>query len=92
MTKIFEKMRKYNMDRDPVFTAIEKLKKPEEIREFFEGYVKDIEEEYLKVSLKKAKTSREVAKTNVMYILGYYGKEKNERWHKALGQGVTGER
>ena len=66
---------------DVVFTAIEQLKDETEIRQFFQEYVKYIEESGLEDS--PIKDPKVVANMNIGYVLGYYEKAAG-LWRKAL--------
>jgi hypothetical protein len=78
--------------RNPVFTAIETLKEPEEIKQFVKEY-----EEYMlthcgrhpdhpedEQDLKTVGHEIEIARSNVGYILGYYSDGTARRWYSAL--------
>jgi hypothetical protein len=78
---LFEQMESFDKKRNPVFTAIEKLKRPEDIQRFVSEY-----EEWLvkngDASIKGRE--RETARSNVGYILGYYSDETMKLWYANL--------
>jgi hypothetical protein len=78
---LFQDMENKAPDRNPVFTAIEELKTPDEIRQFVKEY-----EDYLVANSNEETKGRErqVARSNVGYILGYYSDETQKRWYKEL--------
>jgi hypothetical protein len=78
---LFEQMEAFDKKRNPVFTAIDKLKTPEDIQRFAKEY-----EEYLIANSNeeiKGK-EREVARSNIGYILGYYSDETMKLWYANL--------
>ena len=74
-------MQKFDTERNPVFTAIEKLKTPHDIQRFVKEY-----EDYLLKCGEPSIRGREVdvARSNVGYILGYYGDETRKLWYGCL--------
>ena len=66
---IFEKMESLGPERNPIFTAIEKLETDEDIKQFFSEYVTQ---------------HPDVAAQNVGYILGYYPSAIRTRWMTLL--------
>jgi hypothetical protein len=78
---LFEQMEKKDPKRNPVFTAIDTLKDPEDIKTFVMEY-----EEYLIQNTNDSirGRERETARSNVGYILGYYSKETRAFWYQNL--------
>jgi hypothetical protein len=78
---LFEQMQKVAPKRNPVFTAIEKLKDPTDIKQF----MRDYEEWMLKNGdLSIRGREAEVARSNVGYILGYYDGATAKLWYGCL--------
>jgi hypothetical protein len=78
---LFEDMVNSDPKRNPVFTAIEKLKDPKDIKQFALEY-----EEYM-IENSNDQTrgrEREVARSNIGYILGYYSDDVMKRWYANL--------
>lgn len=78
---LFEQMEAFDKKRNPVFTAIDKLKTPEDIQRFANEY-----EEYLVANSNKEieGKEREVARSNIGYILGYYSDATAKLWYGSL--------
>lgn len=78
---LFEQMEAFDKKRNPVFTAIDKLKSPQDIQRFMREY-----EEYLVEHGDKSikGREREVARSNVGYILGYYDDATMKWWYSSL--------
>jgi hypothetical protein len=80
---IYEQMKEKDPERDPLFTAIEVLKNPDDIRQFFKEY----EEYMIKHSDASIKgREREVARSDVGYVLGYYCDETRKLWYGVLSE------
>jgi len=78
---LFEQMQAFDTKRNPVFTAIDKLKSPQDIQRF----VREYEEWLVKNGDKSVKgREREVARSNVGYILGYYSDATMKLWYSNL--------
>jgi hypothetical protein len=83
------KMLEINPKRDPIFTAIDKLKAKSEIKQFYS----DLIEYYKQLGFDRGnpetfgKSAEELAAYNVGYILGYYSKYTMEIWYKILNIG-----
>ncbi|MFA5103528.1 MAG: hypothetical protein WC525_10315 [Candidatus Thermoplasmatota archaeon] len=78
---LLEDMIQINPERNVVFTAIETLKRPEDIRRFMKEY-EDWMLENGDVSTKGREV--EVARQNVGYILGYFSPEAYKLWYGVL--------
>lgn len=78
---LFEQMKAIDPKRNPVFTAIEKLKDPEEIQRFAKEYG-----EYLVANSNDSIKGKEckVARSNIGYVLGYYSNETMKLWYANL--------
>lgn len=78
---LFEQMQEFDKKRNPVFTAIDKLKRPNDIQRFAKEY-----EEYLIANSNEEikGREREVARSNIGYILGYYSDETMRLWYANL--------
>lgn len=81
MVNIFDEMEKINPERNPVFTAIDRLKKPNDIRQFLKDY-----EAYLIANTNESISGREgeVARSNIGYVLGYYDEPVRKKWYSIL--------
>ena len=78
---LFEQMQEFDKKQNPVFTAIDKLKRPEDIQRFVHEY----EEWMVKNGDESIKgREREVARSNVGYILGYYSDATAKLWYGNL--------
>jgi hypothetical protein len=78
---LFQKVWDKDPKRNVVFTAIDMLTDPDEIRQF----IKEYEDWMLKNADGTAKGKGvETARKNVGYILGYYGDETQKLWYSAL--------
>ena len=78
---LFEQMEAFDKKRNPVFTAIDKLKSPQDIQRFMREY----EEWLVKNGDESIKgREREVARSNVGYILGYYDDATMKWWYSSL--------
>ena len=78
---IFKEMQDKNPDRDPIFTAIDILKDPKEIKQFcneYEEWMIDHGDESIKGR------EREVTRSNIGYVLGYYDGETMKLWYSVL--------
>ncbi len=73
--RIFEEVKARKPKRNPVFTAIEELKDPAEMRCFLQGYIS-----WLVAQGKSLDEAERLCHANVGYILGYYEPEVVERW------------
>ena len=79
---LIEKLKEAKPGQNVVFTAVETLKDPKEIKQFYSEYID---------CLKKCGDSEEVrtnpeavANRSIGYILGYYDKETVDRWMNIL--------
>jgi len=78
---LFEKMKEKDSARNPVFTAIDTLTDTDDIRKFAQEY-EDWMVEHGEASIKGRE--REVARSNIGYILGYYSDGTAALWYKIL--------
>jgi hypothetical protein len=80
--RIIEHLKGKSPGRNIVFIAIEELKTPEEIKEFYEEYVELLrtqgDTEYVRENPEK------VADENIGYVLGYYNQQTAELWMETL--------
>ena len=78
---LFEDMKKIDLERNPVFTAIERLEDESDIKQFLLDY-----EEYLIKNTNNTIRGRErdVARDNIGYILGYYDDKIQKKWYCIL--------
>lgn len=79
---ILETLQKTSPDRNVVFTAVEKLETPEEIRRFRDEYINFLQKEGGSEDVRF--NAKETANSNIGYILGYYGEKIIKRWFSAL--------
>lgn len=83
---LVEDMFKAEPKRNPIFTAVEKLETPEEIKTFYadliEWYRNQGWDEYNPDT--NGKTPEELAAHNVGYILGYYNSADQDLWYDTL--------
>ena len=75
---LVQRLQNKEPDRNVVFTAIEQLKTPEEIKEFYQEYI-----EWLKTNTELSDPEK-VAKENIGYVIGYYSQETANTWMKTL--------
>src|SRR3989344_3383164 len=82
MKNLYQRMVEVNTKRNPIFTAVETLTKPEEMRAF----VKDCTEHYRQHgdTPEARQTSEAVVKSNIGYIVGYYDSETANRWMRTI--------
>ena len=78
---VLEKLLKLAPKRNPVFTAIEELKKEKEIKQFYQEYICYLKEEGDKEVRENAER---VANSNIGYVLGYYSSKTFYKWNKIL--------
>jgi hypothetical protein len=80
---LIKRLQGIDPSRNIVFTAIEQLRNPEEIKRFYREYV-----EYLRTrgDEKVRETAKQVANENIGYVVVYYGEETSERWKSILEQ------
>ena len=74
---LIEKLIAIEPGRNLVFTAIDKLRAPEEIEQFIKDYPHFIAENNAGITMAEAKR---IAYGNIGYVLGYYSQETAERW------------
>jgi len=79
---ILENLIKLNPKRNPLFTAIEELKKEDEIKQFYQEYIGYIKEEGDTDEVRK--NAEQVANSNIGYVLGYYSNKTSRKWNKIL--------
>lgn len=82
MRTLVEKLQKERPNRNVLFTAIEKLTKPKDIKQFYGEYI-----EYLRTEGGDEETRNnpeKVANSNIGYALGYYSQETARRWMDLL--------
>lgn len=77
---LLRKMQSEEPDRNVVFVAIERIKDKNQIRTFFKQYV-----DFLGKSVENPK---EVAQSNIGYVLGYYSRKTADRWMEALPEAI----
>lgn len=89
-----------DLKRNPVFTAIDELEDPDDIRRFVQEYEewmkinagKDVPDDYSDYSIPLPGSRRpdtighevDIARGNIGYILGYYSGETQELWYGIL--------
>jgi len=79
---LMEKLQEAKPDRNVVFTAVERLTDPTEMKQFYQEYVA-----YLRQhgdSEKVRANPESVANENIGYIVGYYDRETAERWMNTI--------
>ena len=85
---LIERLKREKPNRNVVFTAIEKLTEPEEIRKFYRQYVDYLRAEAKDIEVKN--NPENVARCNINYIVGYYitqnDHEVEQRWMNALNE------
>ena len=74
---LLQELQAKNPDRNVAFTAIEEIKDPEQMKQFFQQYVAWLKEA-------SQENPEDVAKQNIGYIVAYYDKETADRWMKVL--------
>jgi len=75
---LLKKLEKTNPKRNVVFTAVETLTDPTEMKQFYNEYVTYLRENG--DSEKVRQDPESVANSNIGYIVGYYDSETAERW------------
>lgn len=79
---IIETLEELDPERNVVFTAIDHLKKEEEIKQFYKEYICYLKE---KGDTKEVREEAEdVANKNIGYVLGYYDQQTSHRWNSIL--------
>jgi hypothetical protein len=78
---LLEQMKEFDPKRNPAFTAIDKLKNPQDIQRFMREY-----EEWMVKNGDESIKGREVevARSNIGYILGYYSDATAKLWYGSL--------
>ena len=79
---LIERLQEKAPKRNLVFTAIEELNHPDQIRQFYQEYIFWLWDNTKDKSIKQ--NPEQVANSNIGYILGYYDKEITERWMRVL--------
>lgn len=74
---LFEQMREIDPNRHAVFNAIDKLKTPEEMRQFLSDYAAQ-----LKVEAEE--DPKQIAGREIGYALGYISEDASKRWMEAV--------
>jgi hypothetical protein len=84
MTTLYRRMVEVDLERNPIFTAVETLTKPKEMRAF----VKDCIEYYRQHgdTPKVRQTPEAVVKINIGYVVGYYDSEIANRWMSTIDE------
>lgn len=79
---LIKKLKETKPRRNVVFTAVETLTDPTEIKQFYQEYVECLRQHG---DSEKVRADPEaVAKNNIGYIVGYYNKETADRWISAI--------
>src|SRR3989344_1982401 len=83
---LIDKLEKKDPERDFLFTAIEDLKDPKDIKKFYHEYILWIYDEQKKESKTsdEVKNPKEIASSNIGYAVGYYNKETADLWMGTL--------
>ena len=79
---LIEKLQEENAERNFLFTAVERLSRPDEIRRFHNEYVA-----WMQGNAEDETTQQNpeaVVNANIGYVLGYYSRETAERWMNCL--------
>ena len=79
---MYQKMVDLKPNKNPIFTAVEQLTEPTEMRAFFDSCVA-----YYRLngdSLDVRKNSESVVKTNIGYVVGYHNEQTATRWMNAI--------
>jgi len=79
---LLERLEKASPGRNFVFTAIETLKTPTEIKQFYQEYVDYLRQHGASEDIRA--NPEAVANDNIGYVLGYYNKETADKWFKVL--------
>lgn len=80
---LIEKLKEEKPGRNYVFTAIETLTDPQEIKQFYSEYIVELKKE-TKAPCDPKDDPKTVANSNIGYIVGYYDKATADRWMKTL--------
>jgi len=79
---LLERLEKAKPGRHPVFTAVETLRGPTKMKQFYQEYVGYLRQHGDSESVRADPEA--VANSNIGYIVGYYDKETADRWFEAL--------
>ena len=79
---LLQKLEKAKPGRNVVFTAVENLTDPTQMRQFYNEYVGYLRQHGNSEQIRQNPES--VANNNIGYIVGYYDKETADRWMKAI--------
>lgn len=74
---LFEQMREIDPNRHAVFNAIDKLKTPEEMRQFLSDYAAQLK-------IEAEEDPKQIAGREIGYALGYISKDVSKRWMEAV--------
>ena len=79
---LLERFEKAEPGRNPVFTAVETLRDPTEMRQFYQEYVGYLRQHGDTENVRA--NPEAVANSNIGYIVGYYDKKTADIWFEAL--------
>ena len=79
---LMEKLQEAKSDRNVVFTAVEQLTDPTEMKQFYQEYVAHLRQNGDSAEVRANPES--VANSNIGYIVGYYDKETADRWMNTI--------
>ena len=79
---LLEKLEKTNPKRNVVFTAVETLTDPTEMKQFYSEYVAHLKENGDSEEVRQDPES--VANSNIGYIVRYYNRETADRWMNTI--------
>ena len=79
---LIQKLEEAKPKRNVVFTAVETLTDPKQMRQFYDEYVAHLKQHGDSDQVRQNPES--VANSNIGYIVGYYDKETADRWMQAI--------
>jgi len=84
---LYQRMAESDPERNPICTAIDKLKNPEEIRKFVEGCTDHYKQQGGKLEVRQVPGA--FVKNDIGYFLQWYDPETAQIWVDAIG-GIPG--
>lgn len=88
-SNLVERYTQEKPEKSPLHLAIDKLKSPKSIQQFFEGYKTWMSRDNEKEKIEQTEDElHEEAMFNVRYSLEYYDEETKKLWEKALEKEV----